>query len=62
MLTLKALTDSKLAGVAMHAIEYRNMAVLRHHVNQWKWREKVPDDILDEFLDMVMSDAEEYGE
>jgi hypothetical protein len=56
------LTDAKLAGAVMVAIEYRDMGLLRSYVNQWKWRDRIPDDVLDEFLEMVMSDAEEYAE
>ncbi len=59
---LKPLTDAKLAGAVMIAVEYRDMSLLRDHVNRWKWRDRIPDDVLDEFLEMVMSDAEEYAE
>jgi hypothetical protein len=62
MLALETLTDSKLAGAVMAAIELRDMGMLRTAVNAWKWRDRIPDDILDEFLEMVMSDAEEYAE
>jgi hypothetical protein len=62
LLATKPLTDAKLAGTIMDAVEYRDVSSLRAHINAWKSRDKVPDDILDEFLELVTSDLEEFSE
>jgi len=62
LLATKPLTDSKLAGATMDAVEYRDVSSLRAHINAWKWRDRIPDDILDEFLELVTSDLEEFAE
>lgn len=62
MIPAKPLTDAKLAGAIMDAVEYRDVSSLRAHINAWKWRDRIPDDILDEFLELVASDLEEFSE